>query len=294
VNGPPRLFISYAREDREVVKPLAKGLEQAGYDVWWDKELSAGAAFRDSIEEQLTSSDVIVVVWSKRAKASRWVLDEAERGVNRGVLLPLRIDGATLPLGFGGFHVLDFSAWDGSYTSDSWRTFLAEINRVAVVPTPLRPRPAIRVAPQALTLVVAWGTVIGSLLWAFYAREARTSVFGYPIIDAIVAGCIGSAMVVLWSAIEVHRAGFESLVLIFRRSVWWFFISAMCALLMLVVAIAGGALAETAPRKAIGQLAKIFFIASFIAAMLLAVVNLVWWTVKKALATVSGFRQFFS
>src|SRR5262245_20107688 len=109
------VFISYAREAQAAVRSLAEGLQRAGFDVWWDKDLGAGDAFRKRIEEQLQNSDVIVVVWSKRARGSRWVQDEAERGVERGVLVPLRIDAAILPLGFGGFHTLDFSSWDGNF-----------------------------------------------------------------------------------------------------------------------------------------------------------------------------------
>jgi TIR domain len=126
-----RVFISYAREDQAVVRALAEGLQRAGLDVWWDTNLGAGEAFRGSIEEQLQRSDVILVVWSKRAKLSRWVLDEAEMGVQRGTLLPLRIDAAAPPLGFGGFNTLNFGAWGGDFNSQEWRSLLNEINKIA-------------------------------------------------------------------------------------------------------------------------------------------------------------------
>ena len=118
------IFISYAREDEAVVRPLAEGVQQAGFDVWWDTALGGGEALRRSIEEQLQRSDVILVVWSKRAKLSRWVLDEAEMGVQRGVLLPVRIDATLPPLGFGGFNTLNFAAWGGDFNAQEWRNLL--------------------------------------------------------------------------------------------------------------------------------------------------------------------------
>jgi TIR domain len=143
-----RVFISYAREDQAVVRLLAEGLESAGLDVWWDTNLAAGQVFRGAIEEHLQRSDVILVVWSKRAKLSRWVLDEAEMGVQRGILVPIRIDSATLPLGFGGFNTLNFVA--GDFNAQEWRKLLNEINRIVgntkiarqrtAMPRPERPR----------------------------------------------------------------------------------------------------------------------------------------------------------
>jgi hypothetical protein len=113
-----------------------------GIRIWPLAKYSDGA-----IEEHLQRSDVILVVWSKRAKLSRWV-DEAEMGVQRGLLVPIRIDSATLPLGFGGFNTLNFVA--GDFNAQEWRKLLNEINRIVgntkiarqrtAMPRPERPR----------------------------------------------------------------------------------------------------------------------------------------------------------
>ena len=36
------IFISYAREDRNRIKPLAEALEKQGWSVFWDRTIPAG------------------------------------------------------------------------------------------------------------------------------------------------------------------------------------------------------------------------------------------------------------
>jgi len=47
-----RLFLSYAREDAAAAGRLARILERAGHDVWWDRELTAGSPPSRSLESQ--------------------------------------------------------------------------------------------------------------------------------------------------------------------------------------------------------------------------------------------------
>ena len=35
------VFISYASEDRERVKPIVGSIEDAGFSVWWDRRIGA-------------------------------------------------------------------------------------------------------------------------------------------------------------------------------------------------------------------------------------------------------------
>ena len=36
------VFISYASEDRNRVRPLAEALQSRGFNVWWDRSLPPG------------------------------------------------------------------------------------------------------------------------------------------------------------------------------------------------------------------------------------------------------------
>ena len=77
-------------------------------------------------------------------KAAATVVDEAERAIGRGVLLPIRLDGSP-PLGFGTFNALDFSGWGGDDNSDAWRRLVSEITRIAAAPVLPPARVAVRI-----------------------------------------------------------------------------------------------------------------------------------------------------
>ena len=103
----PDVFISYASEDRSRVEPIALGLAAKGLKIWWDREMSAGDRFREVIQGMLDATSVVLVVWSKSSIGKRWVIDEAEEGVRRGILLPVRLEKVEAPLGLRGWHYLD-------------------------------------------------------------------------------------------------------------------------------------------------------------------------------------------
>lgn len=102
-----RLFISYARVDREPVERLANALAAAGHRVWWDAALEGGHHFAAEIERELNAADAVVVVWSPASVTSNWVLDEAMHGRDRGCLIPVRFDDTSPPLGFRQLQTID-------------------------------------------------------------------------------------------------------------------------------------------------------------------------------------------
>jgi TolB-like protein len=94
------IFLSYAAEDRDRVRPLVELLERQGWTVWWDREIHAGPRFDQVIEEALDRASCVVVVWSSQSVQSDWVHAEASEGLERGILVPVRLDDVRLPLGF--------------------------------------------------------------------------------------------------------------------------------------------------------------------------------------------------
>lgn len=108
----PDIFLSYSREDRSRVEPLAEALVQAGYSVWWDRNLTGGRRFLDETQGQLSEAKAVLVVWTKTSVNSHWVADEASEGRDTGRLVPITLDGTMPPLGFRQFQVLDFSRWE--------------------------------------------------------------------------------------------------------------------------------------------------------------------------------------
>ena len=82
------IFISYADEDRDRAKLLAKALEGQGWSVWWDRIIPPGKSFDQVIQEAITAAKCVVVLWSKESIKSDWVREEATIGKRRQILVP--------------------------------------------------------------------------------------------------------------------------------------------------------------------------------------------------------------
>jgi hypothetical protein len=108
------LVVSMSGE-KERVAPLVKGLKAAGLSVWWDGDLAAGEHRQQSIAAELAVARCVVVVWTTASvgPAGEVVQDVAARAKARGILLPVRLDRVTEPLGFGQIQSLDLVRWNG-------------------------------------------------------------------------------------------------------------------------------------------------------------------------------------
>lgn len=107
------IFISYASEDRNRVRPLAEILISRGFNVWWDRSLSAGQDYTATIEKELKNAKAVIVVWTQSSALSTFVRDEAGRARDEGRLVPVMLDRVDIPLGFGAFQAEDFTKWNG-------------------------------------------------------------------------------------------------------------------------------------------------------------------------------------
>lgn len=153
------VFISYKREDEPRVAPIVEGLRAAGLSVWWDRDIPGGEAWRQSISEQLDAARCVIVVWSETSVGplGEFVQDEAGRAKARGILIPVRIDRVTEPLGFGEIQSLDLVGWRGNRRNLRFRNLVAAAK--AVVAGGPRPRP---MTPGRLArLLAAWGGGLG-------------------------------------------------------------------------------------------------------------------------------------
>jgi hypothetical protein len=105
------VFISYAHEDRDVVRELTRSLKNAGFSAWWDREISVGVDLTREIERQLESCKAVIVVWSASAVRSTWVISEASSGLDNGKLIPMQIDSSRIPLPFRVCHTATMWGW---------------------------------------------------------------------------------------------------------------------------------------------------------------------------------------
>lgn len=105
------IFLSYAREDMERVRPLVVALRSEGWTVFWDQNIAAGEHWRERLLTALNKSSVVLVVWSTNSIGSRYVQDEANRANERGVLIHLKIDEIETPFGHTNVQLEDFVDW---------------------------------------------------------------------------------------------------------------------------------------------------------------------------------------
>ena len=120
------IFLSYASQDRDRVAPIVSALEGRGFSVWWDRRIDLGTSFDRTIEGELDRAKCVLVVWSDHSVVSDWVLNEASEGLDRGILVPIRIDNVRVPLAYRRLQTADLTG--GS--SDSLDTVASGILRV--------------------------------------------------------------------------------------------------------------------------------------------------------------------
>lgn len=118
------VFVSYARSDKTLVAPLVAAIEAKGWSVWWDPEIDAGQQFDDQIEAALKAAKAVLVVWTPASVSSRWVRGEAREAADRGTLVPVRFDGASLPMDVRAIHTTDLDGWGEDAQSASFQALL--------------------------------------------------------------------------------------------------------------------------------------------------------------------------
>ena len=101
------VFVSYARSDKARVAPLVAAIEAQGWSVWWDPAITPGQEFDQQIGVELKAAAAVLVVWTPSSVGSRWVRGEAREGADRGILVPVRFEGAELPIDVRALHTTD-------------------------------------------------------------------------------------------------------------------------------------------------------------------------------------------
>ena len=139
------IFISYARADKARVARLVAALQAKGWTVWWDAEVSPGEEFDDVIAAALERAKAVLVVWTPTSVASRWVRGEARAGADRGILVPVRFDGAQLPIDARAIHTIDLDDWDYDSHSPALQTVCQSI---ALLLSGAAPAASAQLAPE--------------------------------------------------------------------------------------------------------------------------------------------------
>ena len=124
------IFISYSREDRDKNRQLASALEANGWTVFWDRTIPPGKTWREYIGAELHSARCVIVAWSKTSVESEWVMEEADEGKNRKILVPVLFDEIQPPLGFRSLHFGDLTNWGGDQESYNFKLLVASVSEI--------------------------------------------------------------------------------------------------------------------------------------------------------------------
>lgn len=104
-----RVFVSYAREDRESVTELVQFLRSKGVRVMWDQDVPPGEKYRLIIERAIRRAHVVIVVWSRASVRSHWVEGEADLAFNKGTYLPVLLERVEVRIPFNAVQALDLT-----------------------------------------------------------------------------------------------------------------------------------------------------------------------------------------
>jgi len=115
------VFISYSRSDQAMVAMLARAVEAAGYQVWWDAELPPHQSYGDVITDKIAEARAAIVVWSASAVKSEWVRAEADMARNQRKLIQTALDNVTPPLPFNQIQYAEMGDWRGEDDHPAWR-----------------------------------------------------------------------------------------------------------------------------------------------------------------------------
>ncbi|MFO7325089.1 MAG: toll/interleukin-1 receptor domain-containing protein [Pseudomonadota bacterium] len=130
----PDVFLSYCHDDQSAARRFAGALEDEGFEVWWDDVLNPGEAFDQVTEAALRAARAVVVLWTHRSVASRWVRSEATQAARYGTLVPVALEPCDRPIQFELTHTADLAGWNGDRSDARWRSFVERLRKFVARP----------------------------------------------------------------------------------------------------------------------------------------------------------------
>jgi eukaryotic-like serine/threonine-protein kinase len=129
ISSTPDIFLSYSRDDRATASLFAEGFERAGFSVWWDVTLKSGEDYDQATEQALRGAKAVVVLWSVKSAASRWVRTEATIALQSKTLVPVMIESCQRPIMFELTQTAELGHWRGDGDDNAWLAFLNDVQR---------------------------------------------------------------------------------------------------------------------------------------------------------------------
>jgi TIR domain-containing protein len=137
----PRLFLSYAREDRGAVEKIYRRLVNEGFVPWMDVyNILPGQRWDAAIRKAIRESDFFLIFLSQHAvnkrgfiqKEIRSALDIASELLDADVfIIPIRLEESEIPEPLSGFHQVDI------YKEGAWSSLLQAVNSQSGISIPV-------------------------------------------------------------------------------------------------------------------------------------------------------------
>lgn len=129
----PYIFISYKHKDHQLVFPLIRQLQDAGFNIWYDEGLSRGKDYDIQIVKRIKNSELFITCMTKSVMETAmdsedYMIKEASLAINRKKpCLPIILEDVELE----GYYIMHFaglqSIFKPGYENDSM--FIAECVR---------------------------------------------------------------------------------------------------------------------------------------------------------------------
>jgi predicted nucleic acid-binding Zn-ribbon protein len=123
------VFISYARDDRKLVEPIAAQLKELGVDTWFDIRIESGEDFEAVIKAELSKAKAVLVCWTEKASSSHWVRSEAKLALKLGTYVPVFVSECELPLALSEIHTDTLVRWHGAANDESWLKVVERLSK---------------------------------------------------------------------------------------------------------------------------------------------------------------------
>jgi exo-beta-1,3-glucanase (GH17 family) len=125
------IFISYNDTDKDRVAPIVSALEANGWSTFWDwKSIPVAKNWRQFIQKGLEEAKCVLVLWSEKSIDSKWVIEEADHGQSKGILIPILINDVRPPIGFRHIQAANLINWTGDIKSFEFKKLLHAIELI--------------------------------------------------------------------------------------------------------------------------------------------------------------------
>ncbi len=153
----PTVFISYSRNDVEIARQVVSFLEnECNQCIWIDeREINLGDSFLERMNEGLSSSSYVLVLFSESSLSSKWVQREwlSSLANESIVLIPVLIEpNITLPVLLRDYLYLNLSSDIQSGLAQLKLFFQKELTEVGSLSTKTR-RGEIKLNPNQISLL---------------------------------------------------------------------------------------------------------------------------------------------